>query len=96
MKRVAMNRRAFLGTTVAAGASLPCFIPADVFGGAKQPGANEKVNVGIIGLGGRACAGGQYVLRCPGNPHRGRVRLFSGPQQGFCPAGRKRSKVEGL
>ena len=57
MKHTPINRRSFLRTTSAAaavGISLPTLIPSRVLGGADRPGANEKVNVGIIGLGGRA------------------------------------------
>ena len=57
MKSTRMDRRSFLRTTsaAAAGISLPCLIPSHVLGGPDRPGANERVNVGIIGLGGRAC-----------------------------------------
>ena len=56
MKRTSMNRRDFLHTSAAAaaGISLPYLIPSHVLGGTDQPGANEKVNVGVIGCGGRA------------------------------------------
>jgi predicted dehydrogenase len=56
MTRIPLDRRTFLRTTstAVAGISLPYFIPAHVLGGPDRPGANEKVNVGIIGLGGRA------------------------------------------
>jgi predicted dehydrogenase len=48
-----LDRRDFLRTSAAtaAGISLPYLIPAGVFG---QTGPNDKVNIGIIGLGGRA------------------------------------------
>jgi predicted dehydrogenase len=51
-----MHRRSFLRTAsaAAAGVSLPYLIPSHVLGGPNKPGANERVNVGIIGLGGRA------------------------------------------
>ena len=49
-----MRRRSFLRTAAAAGVSLPYLIPSHVLGGPNKPGANERVNVGIIGLGGRA------------------------------------------
>jgi predicted dehydrogenase len=51
-----MHRRRFLRTTsaAAAGISLPYLIPSHVLGGPNRPGANERVNVAIIGLGGRA------------------------------------------
>ncbi len=58
MKHTRIDRRSFLRTTsaaAAAGISLPYLIPSHVLGGPDQPGANERVNVGIIGLGGRAC-----------------------------------------
>lgn len=57
MKRTYTNRRDFLRTSAAAaaaGLSLPYLIPSHVLGGPNQPGANEKVNIGIIGCGGRA------------------------------------------
>lgn len=47
-----MRRRSFLQTTAAF--ALPTFIPASVFASANQPGANDRVRVGIAGLGGRA------------------------------------------
>ena len=34
--------------------SLPCFVPGHVLGRDGRPGANEMVNVGVIGCGGRA------------------------------------------
>ncbi len=57
MKQTRIDRRSFLRTTsaAAAGISLPCLIPSHVLGSPGRPGANERVNVGIIGLGGRAC-----------------------------------------
>lgn len=49
---MSLTRRSFLKTATAV--SLPLFIPARVFATADQPGANERVQVGIAGLGGRA------------------------------------------
>jgi len=50
-----IDRRGFLRRSAAGAAfSLPYFIPAGVLGKPGQPGANDRVNVGIIGLGGRA------------------------------------------
>ena len=66
-KRIA-NRRQFLKTSAvgaAAGLSLPLWIPSEVLGGDGQPGANEKIRVGIIGLGGRA---GQIAETCDDVP----------------------------
>lgn len=59
MKRESMNRRGFLhaaGVRAAAAMSLPYLISSHVLGAPGRPGANEKVNVGIIGLGGRSRA----------------------------------------
>jgi predicted dehydrogenase len=47
-----MRRRNFLQS--AAAFSFPAFIPSSVFASPDQPSANERVRVGIAGLGGRA------------------------------------------
>jgi predicted dehydrogenase len=59
MSKKRMVRRDFLRTSaaVAAGVSLPYLIPSRVLGGPDQPGANEIINVGLIGCGGR----GTYI-----------------------------------
>ncbi len=57
-----MKRRNFLRSTAAF--PLPMFIPSSVFGAANQPGANERVRVGIAGLGGRA----KWILSNEGFP----------------------------
>ncbi len=52
-----MKRREFLrksAAAAAAGFAAPYFVPAHVLGRAGRIGANDKVNVAIIGLGGRA------------------------------------------
>ncbi len=51
-----LHRRSFLrrSAAAAAGIALPTLIPARVLAGRGEVGANERVNVGIIGLGGRA------------------------------------------
>lgn len=51
-----IDRRGFLRASVvaAAGISVPAFVSSKVLGGQNKPGANDRVNVGIIGLGGRA------------------------------------------
>ena len=56
MNRTPIGRRSFLRTsaTAAAGISLPCLIPSHVLGRPDRPGANEMVNVAVIGCGGRA------------------------------------------
>ncbi|MBN1395768.1 MAG: Gfo/Idh/MocA family oxidoreductase, partial [Pirellulales bacterium] len=56
MKQTHIERRNFLKTSAAAAAaiSLPTIIPSSVFGGPDKAGANEMVNVGVIGCGGRA------------------------------------------
>ena len=67
MKHTRIDRRSFLRTTsaAAAGISLPYLIPSHVLGAPGRPGANEKVNVGIIGLGGRAQAVAATALGIP-------------------------------
>lgn len=51
-----LNRRRFLGTAAAGVAAfqLPRFIPGEVLGAPGRPGANEQVNIGVIGVGSRA------------------------------------------
>lgn len=53
-----MIRRSFLRNTVAGGAALafPAVIPAHVLGRNGQVGANDRIQVGFIGVGGRARA----------------------------------------
>lgn len=58
------NRRQVLQAAGAAFA-VPYLIPSHVLGGEGKPGANEKVQVGIIGLGGRA---GDIAKTCFGVP----------------------------
>lgn len=48
-----MKRRDFLKRS-AAGLAAPYFVPGHVFGGPDRPGANERIRVGFIGVGGRA------------------------------------------
>ncbi len=47
------SRREMIRTT-AIGLSLPLFIPRSVLGGSGQPGANDRIGIGAIGVGGRA------------------------------------------
>jgi predicted dehydrogenase len=56
MKSTQIGRREFLRTSAvaAAGLSLPYLIPSHVLGGPDRAGANEMVNVGVIGCGGRS------------------------------------------
>ena len=48
-----MNRRNFL-STVSSAASAPLFVPSNVLGMGGKPGANSRIQVGFIGVGGRA------------------------------------------
>jgi predicted dehydrogenase len=48
-----LSRREMIKKT-AIGLSFPLFVPRSVLGGAGSPGANERVGVGAIGVGGRA------------------------------------------
>ena len=74
MNKKHMDRRDFLRTSAAtaAGISLPYLIPAGVFG---QPGPNDKVNIGIIGLR-RPGAGIAEACRGVQGPRGGRLRLL--------------------
>ncbi|MDG2222180.1 MAG: Gfo/Idh/MocA family oxidoreductase [Rubripirellula sp.] len=63
-----MKRRDFLRqSTVAATASLatPYFVSSKALGRGDQSGANDKLNVGIIGLGGRARTIAKTCLQIP-------------------------------
>lgn len=49
-----LSRRRFLQrSAAAAGLAVPCFIPSGVLATAEQPGANDRVGVGYIGVGRR-------------------------------------------
>jgi predicted dehydrogenase len=56
------DRREFLRAGSAAALSLPLFVPRHVLGLAGQPGANEQIVVGIVGMGVR---GDQLALNVP-------------------------------
>ncbi len=51
-----MKRREFLrkSSAAAAGISMPVWVPSHVFASSSRPGANDRISVGFIGLGGRA------------------------------------------
>jgi hypothetical protein len=68
VKDHSLNRRSFLRTAAAgatAAIALPDWVPSRVLGAVGQPGANEVVNVGLIGLGGRARALTKTCLDVP-------------------------------
>ena len=48
-----MSRREFMGKATAAGAAVavPYFVPSSALGGQGKPGANDRINLGIIGCG---------------------------------------------
>ncbi len=82
------RRRAIAWTALGIGA--PLFIPRSVLGGNGQPGANERVGVGAIGVGGRATLlleqlpeDGQLVALCDCN--RPRAEVFKKNKQGSWP-----------
>jgi hypothetical protein len=54
MKTMRIKRRDFLGAAAAAAAAIPTLIPSRALGGGGQRGANDRANIGVIGLGGRA------------------------------------------
>ena len=51
MSRNLWNRRRFLETAVATSAAAPFIIPRHVLASDGNPGANDRIKVGIIGLG---------------------------------------------
>jgi len=51
MSRIRFSRRRFLQTATAATLTVPLVIPRHVLAQAGSPGANERVRVGVIGLG---------------------------------------------
>ena len=65
-----LSRRNFLKTVVA---SAPLLISAKALG-REGPGANEQVNVGFIGLGGRCKQIAETCLKIPGKSLRSRNR----------------------
>jgi len=62
MTNTQVSRRAALKV---AAATAPLFISSRVFGRREEPGANERVNVGIVGLGGRCRTIAQDCLNIP-------------------------------
>ncbi len=57
-----LSRRRFLQqSAAAAGLAVPCFIPSSVLASAEEPGANDRVGVGYIGVGRR----GTQLMRLP-------------------------------
>jgi predicted dehydrogenase len=48
-KNLPLTRRGFLGVTAAL--ATPMIIPSHVLGGPNKPSANEKINIGLIGIG---------------------------------------------
>ncbi len=64
MKRHTLSRRSFVKAGGAA-VGLPCLIPGNVLGKDGKPGANDRVNVAVIGLGGRARGVAQTCLGVP-------------------------------
>ena len=55
-----MNRRSFIKS---AAAVAPMFVPRRAFSQAGRPGANDRINVGLIGFGGRA----RFLMQYLGN-----------------------------
>ena len=61
-----IDRRSFLGSSAAAAAfTMPYLIPSGVLAAPGRPGANDRANIGIIGLGGRAGAVAKTCLEIP-------------------------------
>ncbi|MFH1924593.1 MAG: twin-arginine translocation signal domain-containing protein, partial [Planctomycetota bacterium] len=51
MSRNKLNRRRFLNTAAAASVAVPFIIPRHVLAQDVNPGANDRIKIGIIGLG---------------------------------------------
>ncbi|MCP3997140.1 MAG: Gfo/Idh/MocA family oxidoreductase, partial [bacterium] len=64
MRRHTFSRRNFVKAGCSA-VGLPYLIPANVLGINGKPGANDRVNVGVIGLGGRARGVARTCLGIP-------------------------------
>jgi hypothetical protein len=47
-----LSRRGFLHKTALAGAAVPYFVSASALGQAGKAGANERIQIGLIGAGG--------------------------------------------
>jgi len=54
-----ISRRGFIQTTTAVSAAVPCFVPASALGLNGKPGANDRLQIALIGCGGM----GQANLR---------------------------------
>ncbi len=63
--RQRVSRRQVLKAGAAAALAAPYIVPAHVLGNGRRPGANERVTVGIIGLGGRARDIAKTCLQIP-------------------------------
>ncbi len=84
MKSTAMDRRTFIKAGAAA-LAMPLFIPSHVLGGNGRVGANDRVNLGLIGVGnmGRGLLGAfnrredaQVIMRADVNKARGDVQDY--------------------
>ena len=60
-----LDRRSFLGKSAAA-LALPYFVPSNALAAPGRPGANDRVNVGIIGTGHRAKDIARTCFKIPG------------------------------
>lgn len=61
------SRRRFLTRTTAAAVTAPCFVSAQALGAQGKPGANDRIHIGVIGMGIR----GKYLVAS--TPDEGRV-----------------------
>ena len=64
MSDLGMTRRSFLGTSALAGTALT-IIPRSVLAAPGRPGANDRINHAIIGVGGMGNSHIGYVLKDP-------------------------------
>ena len=76
MFRNKMNRRRFLNTAAAASVAVPLIIPRHVLAQDANPGANDRIKIGIIGLGLRI----RQLLNWPKEMHLQAVCDCNAPQ----------------
>jgi predicted dehydrogenase len=81
-----MNRRELLGT-MGFGLALPYLVPRSVLSSPGKPGANERINIGVIGTGNRA------NLLIDQTPEPGRIVMLCDVDLGRCTLALKKRNV---
>ena len=60
-----VSRRDFLGAATAAGVAAPYFVPCSALAAPGQPGANDRIQVGLIGAGAMGTANVKQCAKYP-------------------------------